>query len=1255
MRESSVASAPGGGADAVPVVALPPTVPHRPSSRSSGEQLGIATNAGEEASRSVVLIHAPLPSQHSDKQSTQVRSLSQSTFFPSALQTPLRSVPPSESGDRCISVLDTSQLNLSTASAGAQAVWVIPSALQPQLRSDSPLISERGACVVHRSSSAAKSPSVDAVMSSSTSAQEEPLAEKISIPGASQASTDAAHLSQDSRGASATTPPSSVGAAEPASSSRHRVVSDIEEEEEVVVGGGSAPMQPAPMRHLELAAVVSSTVSTASEGLLPVQHGTWFPPSQNSSASLAGEIQVVPPRGEEVSGADELSHDSHQSEDAFYGHELTNNTRATTGPEADEFSALTNSAEEHSVTREETEVKKMLGSSCESFRATATTGHASVTPRPCRRLEEDQKLDVELLRIATQASQPENVDLLCSTETLVGAGEQENVDRNEQQSLAGDTTRNAEDEVDAALVSESFKEQSPPVVASPSTSFTTPTARGSCVGCEGKPPLGDAGRVSVAAMERSGTIGSVALQRGPAKSADSPSGAKPPEASRTVMRSPWRTNGIETGSVSSVAGVMRSTSRGRAASEGASGAKFMRVLSCSALGGASQFLPTAARSGRVTTPAVESFGTGRDSRRRSSCLTVMTGGGTEFVSHTVLRRGDVACGSSSGGGPSPQKVSAVASEDLLPALFSAQEAANTITVVFDLDETLCNNRYTTGPILRPGAELLLHTLRRLCPSPRYKLIHTNARNQRVSNRLYDEAMSRMGMTPLYRSRVAQRQLANGHHRTRSSDLSGTVATSGDNASSISCATPSTGVCSTGEARPATANDANPLRLELVLWTASEESLARRAVRQIDPLNKIFDEAIYRDARWFRDLSYTKELSRLGRNMDRVVIIENSVDSVIRNRKNAILVTSFVRNRLDRQLFLVREVLLDWVRGMKATLATQQYIMHSAGALRESAERPTHRDVASHARGEDANGFRVGVPAEAGADGLVLPNSTPSLAHGGRGEGMASSTLHNGPALRGGGSSHDSLDGGVSLQGATSETEAPTPRQSSSPSGSGIGSSPRHAPRPLSAMDRRAPHIAEFLQHHHLILPFSNFLRFQLTDEVMMHLQATEPALIAAALPPPLASAEQTGARATRAVSSALAVRPDRSRCTSPITSSTSARPVTVATPTTVVPAGPASRALHTGSGDFVSPCGGPTIKEGGSTAASRLSIPGKEGVAGAAPASLPRGSSARTIRDSRCSCVMSNGVIRGADNGRDSVRLKRTSSAASTRRATNPL
>jgi len=102
-------------------------------------------------------------------------------------------------------------------------------------------------------------------------------------------------------------------------------------------------------------------------------------------------------------------------------------------------------------------------------------------------------------------------------------------------------------------------------------------------------------------------------------------------------------------------------------------------------------------------------------------------------------------------------------------------------------------------------------------------------------------------------------------------------------------------------------------IEIVLWTASVESLARAVCARLDPSGTIFTHHIFRDRRWFKETGYTKDLRLLGRDMSRVVIIENSPMSVTLNRQHSILVRDFMGHAPhDCDLKVVKEVLEHWV-------------------------------------------------------------------------------------------------------------------------------------------------------------------------------------------------------------------------------------------------------------------------------------------------------------------------------------------------------
>nr|CCC94190.1 unnamed protein product [Trypanosoma congolense IL3000] len=230
---------------------------------------------------------------------------------------------------------------------------------------------------------------------------------------------------------------------------------------------------------------------------------------------------------------------------------------------------------------------------------------------------------------------------------------------------------------------------------------------------------------------------------------------------------------------------------------------------------------------------------------------------------------------------------------LICPIFSAEEKERTATVVFDLDETLCNNRVNGSAILRPGAAEILKKLRSLYP--RSQLNGTEASAFMSKN-------------------ASKWNVKNGNSTSEQLHMETSF------------------------------NNGPLLRLELVLWTASVESVARPVIKRLDPDGSIFDNVICRDTRWYDDSGYTKDLRFLGRYIERIAIVENSPPCVRLNRRNAILVTDFIRNRMDRQLYVVCMVLMEWLSNVSNLLLRKH-------ALRTSQE---SRNATAHVGKEEPN-------------------------------------------------------------------------------------------------------------------------------------------------------------------------------------------------------------------------------------------------------------------------------------------------------------
>lgn len=293
---------------------------------------------------------------------------------------------------------------------------------------------------------------------------------------------------------------------------------------------------------------------------------------------------------------------------------------------------------------------------------------------------------------------------------------------------------------------------------------------------------------------------------------------------------------------------------------------------------------------------------------------------------------------------------------LIPELASPEELGHTVTIVFDLDETLVNNRGIGNPVFRPHAITVLKQLRERYPRPRYRARTPLDGLERMPNGSPRGFRGKGGGTVGTTAPVGDLRSAmdlptpslSSSKAKKVDDPFGTIARDGETASNghgknegaieedMALPLGTTGIMAEApgevesvkkeeeaEGEDATGKEVE-IRVELILWTASVESLARIVLHKLDPQGHLFDFAIFRDPIWYRDtINYTKRLQQLGRRMDRVVIIENSPASVRTNRENAILVTDYIRGHSDTELLVVSKILHWWIATVRDAIDKMQ--------------------------------------------------------------------------------------------------------------------------------------------------------------------------------------------------------------------------------------------------------------------------------------------------------------------------------------------
>lgn len=101
--------------------------------------------------------------------------------------------------------------------------------------------------------------------------------------------------------------------------------------------------------------------------------------------------------------------------------------------------------------------------------------------------------------------------------------------------------------------------------------------------------------------------------------------------------------------------------------------------------------------------------------------------------------------------------------------------------------------------------------------------------------------------------------------------------------------------------------------EIVIFTASLKKYAGPLLDIIDPNNKLIDHRLYRDSCYIYENNFIKNLSQLGRNLNDIIILDNSPSSYIFHPQHALPISSWFSDLHDNELLDILPILEDLSR------------------------------------------------------------------------------------------------------------------------------------------------------------------------------------------------------------------------------------------------------------------------------------------------------------------------------------------------------
>ena len=114
--------------------------------------------------------------------------------------------------------------------------------------------------------------------------------------------------------------------------------------------------------------------------------------------------------------------------------------------------------------------------------------------------------------------------------------------------------------------------------------------------------------------------------------------------------------------------------------------------------------------------------------------------------------------------------------------------------------------------------------------------------------------------------------------------------------------------------------------ELITFTSASKEYAQPIINEIELKNKYFDYTFFREHSVISGNDFVKDISRIGRDMKNIIIIDNMEQNFRLNKKNGIKIKAFYGDQNDKVLYELSKILVLIVKQGydDLTVALQQY-------------------------------------------------------------------------------------------------------------------------------------------------------------------------------------------------------------------------------------------------------------------------------------------------------------------------------------------